>query len=1194
MGKVAFFEDDEFIIRLEKNTIDVIPALTKNYAIFNFQNKLYAIDRKFGLTEWDGTEFSVIPRTQELGRRKIKAIFPFGDADDPPGMLFLSKSDGLYLLQNDTLRPLPSTADPWLKTRCYSATRLPDGNLAVATYGSGLLLLDSRGQLLQRLDEAAGLPDDLVIHAWYDGRGGLWLGLNKGLARLSYPTDLEQFDARLGLEDPVVGLAHLGEELIAATSSGLFRASARPEAGYPRYFDRVAAFPYGINDLQPYRDAQGRPRLLLTDLGHLYDWDGRSAPRKLDFGDVAKKILLSTRFPGRAYVGGRNALHVVEYGSELRLRRTISLRHLTPDEIYERPDGEVWLSNDRLLRLPLGADSLPAAPMEVDSNHGWRAEMGVTGLRAWRGEMLLNSEIGLHRWEAEAGQLRPANDFPAAMQAHGVWLFEPLGPNSAFVTTGQTSGVAQWTAAEGWQWDTTALKYLPTTTIRAVEPEGHGVLWLGTDDGLFRYRRDHQKDYAAPFSVFVRAAIIGQDSLLRLDGGPVALAPAYNDIRFSFTATELERPEALRFRHRLRGYRAAWSPWSERRFAEYTNLPGGNYTFEIEARNQYDRIERIDAFAFTVGTPAYRQWWAIGLYLLGLAGGVILIVQWRLRRLLKAKERLELLVRERTSEIEAQKQQIIAEKQETEKQKERAEESERVKKRFFANMTHELRTPLTLILGPVGRLREEIAEAEAELQLVERNGRKLLRLINQLLDISKIESERMVLHPVRSDLAAFAGEVTENFRPAAREKGLLLHCEVPEAPLAVDFDPEKMEKVLFNLLANAIKLTPAGERVDLRVFAPSTADPTRVTLEVGDAGVGISPEALPHVFDRFYQSEGGRGQRGTGIGLALCRELVELHAGAITVQSEVGRGTIFRMVLPVRQTQAVDETPASQSESVDLYLADTRPHEFLPSAPSEQQLLDEKARNLVLVVEDNADVRRYIRSCIPEDFAVLEAEDGEMGLEMALRWVPDLVVTDLMMPRRDGYELTAALRQAPATSHIPVVMLTSRAEAEARLQGLATGAEAYLTKPFNPAELQVRIRKLIEMRQALRERFRGELLLQPDKVKVDSVEEVFLRKVHTVVAERYREEKFGADDMAAAVELSRVQFNRKFKALSGATPNKFLRKYRLDIARQLVEQDAASMAEIGFRVGFSSAAYFSKCFADEFGMSPSQFRRQLN
>lgn len=1194
----VFFCSSQFLLMWSDQKMKLVHQGNRIRCFAQSEGELIIWDNEVGLLRWADSLFQPIPNSVSLIGENVKGLFKIDDYSVSNRFLIVTMNNGLLEFNGESLTPLDSKATPWLRN-CLSATSLPDGNIAVSSYGEGLLILDSKGQLLQKYDQSNGLPDNLVIDVWHDGKGSLWMGLNKGLARMNYPTDYSQYDARLGLDDPVVSMAWLGDRLFAASSGLVYEKVARIEDGYPEYFRAWNIFPYNINHLHNWRPAnRDQDRLLLVDNNYLYDWDGNAIAngsnlKKLELGAIGKRIVVSKRFPGRVYVGATGAVFAIDMEPQMRIVSKIELEKTTVNNLLEDESGQVWAADEVVIRIPMDQDGMPGTPVKLDSLDGWKPEMGFTGLVHWDRGVTFRTEVGLYFWDDKAGKIKAYPEAHNPWAGKNVWIFEPWGKDRVFVMADNIEGLAVRDASGDWSWDTIPSRSLPFTVFRDILPENDSILWAGTDDGIFRYNTRHQKDYRAPFQVLLRSASIGQDSLLRLDGGEVALSPSYNDIQFAFTSTEMERPDALRFRYRMLGYQDSWSSWTDRRFAEYTNLAGGDYTFEVMARNIYGTESEVVQYRFQVATPWHLRWWAFVLYaLLGMA-----LIWWllrlRVRSLIRARDRLEGLVVERTREIEAQKDIILQEKQETEKQKERAEESERVKKRFFANMTHELRTPLTLILGPVNQLKSGLTDpgSHEQLNLVERNGKKLLRLINQLLDIAKIESERMELHPVRRDMAAFVEEAISNFVPAARQKGIVLNAHTPENPLMADFDPEKIEKILFNLLSNAIKFTEGGERVDLRLSARNEEGESWMELEVSDGGAGIAQEDLPHVFDRFYQSDQIRSSRGTGIGLALCKELVELHGGSIAVKSTLGKGSTFSILLPLSQSQVREEgTMPETPGSADLYLADADAPSSL-SQLDQEQITSEDARNVVLVVEDNDDVRAYIRSCIPDTYQVMEARNGRQGLEMALKWVPDLVLSDLMMPEMDGIEMTAQLKKEEASSHIPVIMLTSRAESDARLEGLETGADAYLTKPFNPAELQIRIQKLIELRQTLRDKYRGEMLLGPQKVEATSMEESFLLKVQELIRERLGDEQLAVADMAEAVGLSQVQFNRKFKALTGNTPNKFLRKHRLDVAKQLIEQNAGTMAEIGFQVGFRSAAYFSKCFMDEFGMSPSEVRQ---
>ncbi|MEM7036355.1 MAG: hybrid sensor histidine kinase/response regulator transcription factor [Bacteroidota bacterium] len=824
--------------------------------------------------------------------------------------------------------------------------------------------------------------------------------------------------------------------------------------------------------------------------------------------------------------------------------------------------------------------------------------MGRTSLFGRDETVFFATQIGLYTFDHKAQRLQPVTEFGAYFNENSVTHFIPLSENRYWAASGGNMGELTRGTNGQWAWDTIPFKRLPPTSVRDVLVTPEDIVWIATDDGLFRYDPAVPKDYAAEYFTLIRKVVMAGDSLLAVrPTHPPVLPATTNDIQFRFVAPFFEVPEKLRYSWKLDGYDEAWSAWEKRNEKEYTNLPGGEYVFRVKARNVYGHESVVAEYRFSVQKPWYLTAWAFGLFALALCVLIWGVVQIRVRRLLKAKARLEVLVKERTAEIEAQKTQIEAEKRETEIQKERAEKSERVKKRFFANMTHELRTPLTLILGPVQQMLGQPASPahRNQLSLVQRNGQKLLRLINQLLDISKIESERMELRPVRRDVRALVRDVAGHFEAAAAAKALAFEVEVGER-MEADFDPEKLEKMLFNLLSNAVKFTEKGKiSVAARVRAENGED---IEIEVKDSGPGIPESAQPHVFDRFYQSENKIGQAGTGIGLALCKELVELHGGEIELKSIVGVGSSFVLRWPRFQeisgeVESDTSTAHTTTEKAELYLVpEGQPMAPEARKPDSDNLLAEQARNVILLVEDNQDVRTYIHSCIPPEYEVVHAENGKIGLEQATQWVPDLVISDIMMPEMDGYELLQHLKSQPSTSHIPVILLTSKAEEESKHTGLEQGAEAYLTKPFDPAELQIRIRKLIETRQHLREKYRGEVLLAPQKVEATSTEEAFLLNTKRIIYDHLADESFSVEQLAAEAGMSRVQFNRKFKALTAQTPNKFIRKYRLETATDLLEQHAGTIAEIAFQVGFSSAAYFSKCYMDEYGVSPSKVRQK--
>ena len=532
-------------------------------------------------------------------------------------------------------------------------------------------------------------------------------------------------------------------------------------------------------------------------------------------------------------------------------------------------------------------------------------------------------------------------------------------------------------------------------------------------------------------------------------------------------------------------------------------------------------------------------------------------------------------LRQRQRHREREAQSALAQQQ---REAENLRALDALKSRFFANISHEFRTPLTLILGPLRQmLAGQLAvTSQTYLEMMLRNGERLLLLINQLLDLSRLEAGRMPVRLARGDLFAFVRTLAGQFTSWADSKQIRFHVQVPAEPLETAFDRDQLEKVISNLLANAFKFTPEEGDVWLR----ATAEETAVEIVVQDNGIGMSDTALAQVFDRFYRVD-SEGYEGTGIGLALVKELVELAQGEVSVSSSPGEGSTFRVRLPLLREV---EAPPMEALARPVTLPG------LPVAgPSPVEVTATGHQPLLLVVEDHADVRRYLCDLLTPTYRVITAAHGREGLEKAQTSIPDLILSDIMMPEMDGLAFTRAVREDPRTCHIPLIQLTARAGRDSLLEGLATEADDYLTKPVDPDELHLRVRNRIEQQRKLREALGKEIVhLRPDEIAVRSADQVFLEKVMAVIETYMGDEAFSIEDLAREVAMSRSQLHRKLKALTDQSASVFLRNMRLKRARQLLEQGAGTAAEISYLVGFGSPAYFSKCFKDAFGLTPGE------
>lgn len=538
-------------------------------------------------------------------------------------------------------------------------------------------------------------------------------------------------------------------------------------------------------------------------------------------------------------------------------------------------------------------------------------------------------------------------------------------------------------------------------------------------------------------------------------------------------------------------------------------------------------------------------------WVLPLVSVLILLVAWWLLNGRLKRQRLN-------DELELEKMEA-----------ERLKQLDHVKSDFFSNVTHEFRTPLTLILGHLEQVIPTIADerAKKELIVVKRNAKLLEKLINQLLDIAKIEADRMDLDLRKGNMVPFINEIQKSFVSLAERKGVGFNFEASSEVINMDFDPDKVELIFFNLLSNAFKFTDKGQ-VSLRLGVEFKDEKQYCKFVVQDSGIGIVEEQIPKVFDRFYQSENSRWRKnkGTGIGLALVKDLVDLHNGFIDLKSISGVGTEITVLLPTEQILSVsdNEIEIPELEAIDPDLEVAGDFTVTSKPLTEEEL---NAQNIVLVIEDNDDIRNFLKLTLEPTYRVFEAVDGESGIERAMELIPDIIICDVMMPGKDGFEVTKILKKQEKTSHVPIILLTAKAGVENRITGLETGADGYVPKPFSSDELHARVKNLISGRKKLKEKFSRSLLVKPETVSEPSMEEKFLMRVKKVVDEHLDDENFSVEELSKKVGMSRAQLHRKLIALTGVSASRFVRNYRLEHAYSLLQNKVGTVSEIAYRVG---------------------------
>jgi signal transduction histidine kinase/ligand-binding sensor domain-containing protein/DNA-binding NarL/FixJ family response regulator len=765
---------------------------------------------------------------------------------------------------------------------------------------------------------------------------------------------------------------------------------------------------------------------------------------------------------------------------------------------------------------------------------------------------------------------------------------------------------------------------------KAIFEAKNGTIWVGTGDKLSVFQSEelkadtsssnlqltnvalfnesipwadlaHKKDTSIILRNGIKLAHYQLEGISKWYNTPQGLSLAHNNnyLSFHFTGITVQSPGMMKYQHQLEGVEDNWTALTTQNEATYGNLPSGSYTFKVKAINKEGVWSNELRYTFTIRPPWWQTWWAYICYFLLICGSLYAFYQYELGQRLQQAEALRL------------------------------KELDEVKTKLYTNITHEFRTPLTVILGMAQQVFDNPKVHFREgLNMIIRNGQNLLTLVNQMLDLSKLESGKLVLHYQRADIVSFLRYIVESFHSLAENKGIQLHFMPDSEPLIMDFDEVRLQQVVSNILSNAVKFTPKGGHV----YVSSYINNDRFILKIKDTGIGITEADLPLIFDRFYQSDGThtRQGEGTGIGLALTRELVKIMGGSITVKSNKGKGTEFEVSFPFWQILNFEE----KSQKMPLYK--TNIQKQIP-VPSTNEMEDETLSFLgnqantdpistpdtphILIADDNEDVRAYLTACLNNDYVVDIAKNGQECEDLAFNTTPDLIVLDVMMPFKDGFEVCKTLKTDERTSHIPIIMLTAKADMDNRLEGLEQGADDYLTKPFHKKELLLRIKNLLELRRQLQKYYRStlEASLSEDNVPIsehslptsgsvlksvekgsknqsiplpNSLENVFVIKVRKAIEAHLDSPDFDVEKLCRYLAMSHSQVHRKLTALTGLSATHFIRYVRLVKAKEMIKSSGYSISAIAMDCGFDDPAYFSRVFKQEFGLTPQGWREQ--
>ncbi len=1085
------------------------------------------------------------------------------------------------------------------------------GQIWVATNNGGLNLYNPQTQHFQHYvhdsQNLQSIGNDNVEAMWEDYSGIVWLatfggGLCKWNPRVEY---FQHFKAVPGVENTLSNnvITDFAEDeagmIWIATERGLNRFNPRTKEITPYVQSRASADKrsfFEIGCLAVKNDHQlwvgSREGLFVFDQKTSAFTLWQNSPKGEDIDGIALlyqsargKLWLSTN-RGELYCFDQqtNAFKLIRF-----------LEGIYINAILEREDGLLWLgtATNGLLLYDPQRDAL-LYPFSLDE----RQEEGLPDFnimavhQAMDGQLWIGTSKGL--CQVQMGQHpedslsiqyfddQNGSDVPTVLglledSKGNFWMSHKRGIKMLNRKTGEWYGYDYLDGLQ--EQDFIGQAFLKSRT---------GAFYFGGGDGFNLFFPDQiKRDEYRPSVRFTDLQVFNQSVRPGGEGSPlsvdisqakhITLPYMAKVFTLEFSAMHFAAPSKNQYAFRMNGFNENWQMVGNQATATYTNLQPGKYLFEVKAANKDGYwSEGPEELQLTILPPWWATWWAYLSYFL-LIYAMAYVIYTFMKRRLTLKNQL------RTEQGEAI----------------RLKELDQFKSRLYTNLTHEFRTPLTVILGMTDQIgANPKAHLHEGLQLIRRNGQNLLRLINQLLDLSKLDNHSFKLRLQQGDIIPYLRYVTQSFQTYANGQNLSLRFFTTMESLIMDYDSEQIKQVLTNLISNAIKFTPEGGDVRVHVAIKDEEQEQQCLLiTVQDTGIGISEANLRHIFDRFYQVDSSttREGEGTGIGLAHTQELVKLMEGKITVQSQKNKGSLFSVSLPIRRkAKLLEATTDQEQQKRDRILPNiSLPPKVAAHIPTGSASAKGNLPQL-LIIEDNPDVVIYLKSFLAKSYQLDIAYNGAIGVEKALEKIPDLIISDVMMPEKNGYELCDILKNDERTSHIPIILLTAKADHGSKISGLKTGADAYLSKPFDKREILIRLEMLVKKQKQLSGFFskkyqRGFVVNEvPGSTEEPlPIEDAFIKKVRQIVEENYADEDFALPQLCQKVRMSRSQLYRKMQALIETAPSDFIRLYRLEKAKILLETTQLTASEVAWQVGYKDLAHFSKSFQNAFGFPPS-------
>ena len=1203
----VIFNAIKYLFKWDGLKIIVIPSESSFHCGFKIDDTFYVKENGIGIKKIAGDSLVFIEGSEIFADKKIYSMFRTFNGN----ILIGTRSNGFYLYDGNSFSTFKTEVDEYILSNLLSnGIQISNGDYAFTTLRGGMVVIDSTGALNEIFSTQGDLESDDVKYVFEDNQNNIWLALNDGISKIEYASPFRFYSKNDGLNGIVLSIYQDKKNFYVGSTNGLF-------------YNEISNFGDSFNN--NFQSVQGIESIcwdILSSEGKLITALTPAPVKKLSLNNI---ITINNCYAFiKSKVNGRRIYAAMSHGlSSYILNKDLREEYIFPQiteeirSLSEDKNGDLWLGT-----LTNGVIKV-VNPESIINNEGSKIEIkrydssnglpdGEIHIFYAAKRILFGTNKGLYSFDTSknifvADSLLgkefsdgSRNVFKLSEDEEGNIWFHSQTKNFGALPNGDGS----------YKIISKPFNRNPDDQVNAILPDENYV-WFGTKTGLIRYDKKNNKKYDVGFNTLIRSVKFNNDSLLfggnDFDDTELNYLPeieyAHRNMRFEFTAAFYEDESRNMFQYRLEGYDDDWSSWTTETKKDYTNLSEGKYTFYVRAKNIYGTLGNIDTYSFYVLPPFYRTWLAYIIYVFLFVSVGYVFYGWRMGKLEKEKKELESIVQQRTEEVRKQKEELERKNITLEEQSEQLLEMDKTKSRFFANISHEFRTPLTLIIGPLEQWLEDKSNEneKSRISMMLRNSKRLLGLINELLDLSKMESGQIDMQIYKLNASLFLKGISGTFRTLADERKINYQVKISEQNIDLYCDPGKLEKVVINILSNAFKFTPSEGSISIEtnVNGKSSEKYPEGYLEtiISDSGIGIKADNLEKIFDRFYQTEKSIGQHfeGTGIGLALSKEFVELHHGEIFAESNEGSDSKFIIKLPLgknhfdKQVEIIDYTDYLKTSAYTAEINLMKKNIPKTEVSEKENINIDEKKMVILIVEDNEDVRSYVKEYLVPEYEVIEADNGSEGINIARERIPDLILSDIMMPGKDGFELCEILKNDIKTSHIPLILLTAKASEKNIIRGLKTKADDYITKPFSMNILLSRIKNLLELREQLHKKFRRETLLQPSDVHVSSIDEEFIKKLHELFEKNLTKPEWGIDELCESFNMSRAAFFRKVNAITGQPPMQYLQSYRLKRAAQLLKSKAGNITEIAFKVGFSNSAYFTKCFKKAFNQLPSDY-----